>query len=357
MLPKPFKEKGGSIWQIRFWLDGRRRQLSTGETSLTKAKRFAMVTYTAAQMRSRGEEPEVPMAKLVQLWCEKHTPPRRSPAYVTAVEAFGRLHLGDLTDLPPSALTTKRVEDGLLAYLTTHAMSSANQWLAYLRVVCKWALRLQMIRVIGWEVKKTKLQKVPKRRLPVRKTSPFLEVVDRLTTDEPAVALAIRIMLGLGLRGSEARKAQWEWFDLDRATYTPGKTKGLESVARPVPAWMMQLLAPLAQVEGPMVLTREGKRITPGQIQAVMDAACAAVGIPRLTGHRLRGTYATLLAEDGVPMVDIMRVLGQKDIRTTDGYIERDMSRVIGAQQRIAEKTGLDGRDMGGTPGPNQRQP
>ena len=36
-----------------------------------------------------------------------------------------------------------------------------------------------------------------------------------------------------------------------------------------------------------------------------------------------------------------MTVLGQKDVRTTLLYLEVDLSRVIGAQKRIAEDTGL----------------
>jgi integrase len=358
VVPKVFKEKGSDIYQFRMrYPDGKRHQKSTGLTHEGKAQKVAKEAYEAAQMRRRGKEPELPLAELVQLWCEKHAPPRKSPAYVAAMESFGRLHLGDLAGLLPSTLTTPLVEDALLAYMKDHAMSSANQWLAYLRVVCHWAVSRDMNQFIPWKVKKTKIQKVPKLQLPVRKTSPFLEMVDQLTQAQPSLALAIRIMLGLGLRGGEARDAQWEWFNAERRTYTPGKTKGLEAVARPVPDWMMAILEPLAQVEGPMVPTVDGRRLTPGQIQEVMDAACKAVGIPRLTGHRLRGTYATLLADMGVPIQDIMYFLGQKDVRTTLVYLEVDMSRVIGAQARIAEKTGLSGRKTGGQQAPEPHQP
>ena len=346
MTPKPFKE--GKIYHYRFSVDGKRRQRSTRETSLSKAQKVTTEAYDAAQLRRRGEEPEPTLHGLVVLWVEKHTG-RKSQSHVDAIERFGRLHLGKLAKLRLAAVSIAKVEDALLEHLTTHAMSSTNQWLAYLRLVFKWAVRRKMIRFVPWEVSKTKVQKKPKRRLPVAKTTPFLEVVDQLTAQEPAIALAIRIMVGLGLRGEEARDAQWEWFDRDRSTYTPGDTKGLEAVPRPVPDWMMGILVPLAQVEGPMVPTVDGRRITPGRIQRVMDAACATVAIPRLTGHRLRGTYATLLSEDGVPIQDIMTVLGQKDVRTTMVYLEKDMSRVIGAQKRIAAKTGLDGRKSAGT--------
>ena len=216
-------------------------------------------------------------------WVEAYTP-RKSEGHVAAVERFGRLHLGAMADLKLSAITTKVVEEALLVFRADHAMSTTNQWLAYLSLVFKWAVRRKMIKFIPWEVSKSKVQKKPKRRLPVAKTLPFLAIVDQLAADEPAIALAIRIMIGLGLRGAEARDAQWEWFDEERATYTPGKTKGLEAVSRPVPPWMMGILAPLAQVEGPMVLGRDGRRLTTGRIQRVLDDACAGAGIPASPG-------------------------------------------------------------------------
>jgi integrase len=344
MIPKPFKE--GKIYHYRFRLGGQRRQRSTGETSPRKAQQVAKDAYEAALLRSRGEEPEPILRDLVAMWVEAHTL-RKSEGHVAAVERFGRLHLGDMAGLRLGAITTKVVEDALLVFRADHVMSTTNQWLAYLRLVFKWAVRRKMIRFIPWDVSKSKVQKVPKRRLPVAKTTPFLALVDQLAADEPAIALAIRIMIGLGLRGGEAREAQWEWLDKERSTYTPGKTKGLEAVPRPVPPWMMGILAPLAQVEGPMVLAKDGKRLTAGRIQRVLDDACSGAGILRLTGHRLRGTYATLLAERGTPIQDIMTVLGQKDVRTTLIYLEVDLSRVIGAQKRIAEDTGLNG---GGKP-------
>ena len=353
MDPKPFKD--GKYYHFRFRMDGKRRQRSTRETTLAKAEAVVKEAHEAARLRRRGEEPETTVHEAVTLWVEKHTL-RKSEAYLEAVERFGRLHLGALADLMLGAVTTAMVEDQLLAYRADHALSSTNQWLAYLKVVYRWAVRRKMIRFVPWDVGKSKVQKKPKRRLPVGKTLPFLEVVDQLTKGEPAIALAIRIMIGLGLRGEEARDAKWEWLDLDRATYTPGDTKGLEAVPRPVPDWMMEILAPLAQMEGPMVPAQDGRTITPGRVQRVMDAACKSAGIPRLTGHRLRGTYATLLSEQGVPIQDIKTVLGQKDIRTTEIYLEVDMSRVIGAQNRIAQKTGLGGRRSGGEPGVNPPQ-
>lgn len=347
MDPKPFKD--GKYYHFRFRLDGKRRQKSTGETTLARAEAVAKDAYEAAKLRSRGEEPEPTLQEAVALWVEKHTQ-RKSVAYLEAVARFGRLHLGALASLKLGAISTGLVEDALLNYRAGHALSSTNQWLAYLRVVFRWAVRRKMIRFVPWDVAKSKVQKKPKLRLPVAKTIPFLDVVDQLTQGEPAIALAIRIMIGLGLRGEEARDARWEWLDREAATYTPGDTKGLNAVPRPVPEWLMDILEPLAQVQGPMVPAQDGRSVTPGRIQRVMDAACAAAGIARLTGHRLRGTYATLLSEEGVPIQDIMVVLGQKDIRTTVIYLEVDLNRVIGAQRRIAQRTGLS-RGRGPSPG------
>jgi integrase len=343
MTVRIFKRPNSPFWQYRFWENGRQPQRSTRETNEAKAQRIADQAFHDAELRRRGEEPEPTVQVLTELWVEQFTP-FLSTSHVGNVFRFGQLHLGPLKNLRLSQVTTRLAEEALKAYRTTHAQGSCVQWVTYLRLVYKWAIARNMIRTVPWALKIKRPKKVPKRRLPTRKTTPFFEVVDRLCQGEPGIALAIRIMTGLGLRGSEVRQGRWEWLDWERATYTPGGTKGGEAEPRPVPPWLLEELLPCHKVAGLLVATRDGKPLTVGRIQRVLDHACQEVDIPRLTGHRLRGTYATWLSEEHLPIQDIQLILGQKDIRTTAGYLETDRSRVVAAQARIAQKTGLDKR-------------
>jgi integrase len=71
------------------------------------------------------------------------------------------------------------------------------------------------------------------------------------------------------------------------------------------------------------------------------------LGIKGLTPHRLRGTYATLLSEMGVPVQDIQKIMRHKDIKTTMAYLETNLERVRKAQNDLAQRTGMARRKSG----------
>lgn len=338
----------GKVWHYRFRIDKQRRQRTTGEPlrNTAKAEAVASEAYQAALLRSRGEEPEPTLGKAVALWVEAHAL-RKSRSHVENIERWGRLHLGALAGLKLTELTTKVVEDAWNVFLSGHSKAYGNNWITYLRLVCRWAIKRRMIRSLPFDVAEQKLKKRPKPLLPQRLVGEWLEEVGALTEHEPSIGMALQIMLGLGLRSSEARQTRWEWLDLDRKVYTPGGTKGGEAWPRPVPDWLMEQLESRRQAFGWMVPTAKGVPPSAGRCQRVIDAACKAVGIPRITAHRLRGTYATWLSIVGVPIQDIAVALAHKDWRTTMTYLEVSLDRVAEGQRRIAARTGQAGRKSG----------
>lgn len=338
----------GDRWHFRFQLGEQRQQRTTREPlrNRAKAEQAAKDAFEAARLRARGEEPEPTLQEAVGLWVQAHLL-RKSPAHIANLERFGRLHLGDLAGLKLTHLTTTRVEEALNAFLLTHGKATGNNWLTYLRLICKWAVRRRMIRAVPFEVPEVKVKRRPKPLLPTMRVMDFLARVDRATMRDPAIALVVRLQIGMGLRPGEARRARWEWVDWDRQTYTPGDTKGGEAVPRPMPAWLVADLKAVAHPFGWMVPTRKGLPVTPARLGRVLTAACRGLDLQRLTPHRLRHTYATWLAEEGTPIQDIQHILGHKDINTTIRYLGVDLSRVQRAQLQIAERTGLDGRRSG----------
>jgi integrase len=338
----------GRVWHFRFRLDGHRTQRSTREPlrRTARAEQVARDAYQLALAHSRGEEPDAPLSAVVQSWVETHRL-IKSPAYITLMERFGTGHLGQLADLHLTEITTRAVEEERNRFLQTHAKTTANQWLTYLRVVCKWGIRRGMIRVMPWDVAEIKVKRRPKPLLPTSLVTTWFEEVEALTLREPAILQALELEVGLGLRGSEARFARWEWLDLEHGVYTPGDTKGGEAEPRPIPDWILPRLQARWKSSGWMVPSQRGRPVTAARVARVVDAACQATGIRRFTPHRLRATYATWLSEEGVPIQDIQHVLGHKDIRTTALYLGIDLGRVAAAQGRIAKRTGLTGRKSG----------
>ena len=148
-------------------------------------------------------------------------------------------------------------------------------------------------------------------------------------------------MLGLGLRESETITARWEWLDVSRQTYTPGRTKGREADPIPVPAWLIDYLMVDWKPAGLILQKSNGRPYPAGFTRSAMLTANQTVGAPHITAHRLRGTFATLLSEAGVPVQSIQRALRHKNLTTTAAYLEVDMGTVAAGQQRIAEKIGF----------------
>jgi integrase/recombinase XerC len=57
--------------------------------------------------------------------------------------------------------------------------------------------------------------------------------------------------------------------------------------------------------------------------------------------HRLRGTFATLMSEAGVPIQTVQRVMRHKNFTTTMGYLEKIFDVAVHVQERISVTAGL----------------
>lgn len=278
------------------------------------------------------------LGELAQAWLETHAL-IASPSHLAGVDAFRRLHLYHLGNIPIDGLTTTAIEEARNQHLRTHAASSVNHWLRIVRLLSNWAVHRGIIDRVPFKVKMLKLQRRPRVTLPVDLSGQWVEAIDAVASIP--VRIAIRLMLGMGLRESEASTARWEWLDLVRQTYTPGRTKGREADPIPVPAWLIDYLRPFWQPAGLMVVRSDGRPFARGFTRASIKGANTRIGIGGITPHRLRGTFATLLSENGAPVQVIQRVMRHKSPLTTIGYLEADLTHAARAQARIGEQYGF----------------
>lgn len=330
----------GKYWHFRFQVCGKRTQRSTRETLKHRAEAVAERAFRQARMWARGDEPVPTLRELLGQWLEVHEP-TVSRRHIEIVEAFSRLHLYDLGDVMIDELTTERVEAARLEHIKTHAPATTNLWLKLLRLVCNWAVRRKVIPAVPFTVKLLKVQKRPRAILSTALAQKWLDEIDRIAGDRHGVAVAVRLMLTLGLRESEALTARWEWLDWDRRLYTPGITKGREADPIPVPEWLANYLLPIWKPSGLIVVKRGGNGFASGCTRRAMLRANQTCGTGHITAHRLRGTFATLLSEAGIPVQTIQRVMRHKSPLTTMAYLEVNLSHVAGAQASIAERVGL----------------
>jgi len=330
--PGPAIFRVGAVWHYRFQRGGMRIQRSTGTWDQGKAERIAWREYS-------GEKAVPTLGELAREWITVHELVV-SDSHRRSVTTFSRAYLYGLGDRPIDRIRTEDVESARNLHMVDRAPATVNLWFRILKLLFRWALTRKVISEIPWQVKMIKLQKKPRAILPVEKLMAWLTAVDQTAGARVGIATAIRLMVGIGLREREALTARWEWYSPGRKTYTPGITKGKEADPVPVPDWLVEYLTPLAEAEGLIVESPRGGSYSPGATRKVILRANDACGTPGVSPHRLRGTFASSLAELGVPLTDIQRALRHKDSKTTMGYVEPDMERVATAQAEIARRMG-----------------
>lgn len=338
---------GGQVWHYRFQVAGARTQRSTRETVKRRADQVAAKAYDEAVIRANGGQPVPVLSDLVADWLLMHAP-IASANHLRSVETWSRLHMYDLAALRVDQITTAEVERARIKHLETHSHASANHWLRILKLVCNWAVKRKELPAIGFHVAMIKVQKRPRSILPADVAQEWFAAVDKAAMRSPSIATAIRLMFGLGLRAGEAAGARWEWIDWERNTYTPGETKGREAEPVPMGQWLVDhLLSVGRQSDGLIAPKDDGTQHPEGFARSTMIVANARCKTKGITPHRLRGTFATMLSEAGVPIQTIQRVMRHKSPMTTMGYLEKNLAAAADAQAVIAAKAGFKGREIG----------
>ena len=77
--------------------------------------------------------------------------------------------------------------------------------------------------------------------------------------------------------------------------------------------------------------TGNGKPHSASSLNNALSRLCSRNGLPHLTVHSLRHMYATILTEQGVPLVKVSALLGHSSIHTTFEYY----CEVMDEQERI----------------------
>ena len=335
-------KKVGTSWQYRFLFKG---VLYTGSTRCT-AMADARSWLAAYKSRlSRGEvgdldAPTVTRAfndwlKIKEGFCSQANLDR-------AKRAMERHVLPVIGTMKADQVRSNDVARVVQTYLKAkgprgreRTADGANVVIAYLRAVFNHLVENGYLTKVPFRIKKQKTQVKPRTTLPLDKIEPFLAHIDQHAHRH--IGVAVRFMLWLGLRETEALGVRREWL---RGTtrYTHGKTKGKEAVERALPEDLQALIEGLPKDSAWILPGADDKPHCQQFTRKAILRAGVAVGVPGLTPHRLRATYATLLSQTGASIYEVQKLLRHKDISTTLHYVQVDEASLDRASLRLYQQ-------------------
>ncbi len=311
------------------WLQAYRTRLAMGAVGLVQQERAPTLAEAYAAWKVKAE------GAFSASWRE------------TVARAMA-LHLRELARIPISDIGTPQVQAMVERYLAQagHSKGGVNVVLRALGAILGHAEALGQIQGRPHAVKLLRVQEKPRAPLDRKRLGAMVSKLQEIGAPAQVLAM-VRLMAGLGLRVDESRRARVECVNLAAKVFTPWDpakgTKGREAVELPVPKWLLPHLATMVGDRTEGYLLTGARAEIPAQLLTYKWIVKVRVllGWPWLTPHEIRGAYATLLSEEGVPPKVIQELMRHKSFKTTLGYIRTDHSQARAALARIGAAAGL----------------
>lgn len=133
----------------------------------------------------------------------------------------------------------------------------------------------------------------------------------------------VLVALNSGLRQGEILNLKWSDIDLFRKTITVMKTKNKDPKIIPMNDIIYDILkikGKVINMSGYIFATANGSRILASNLQREFGNAMKKAGIENFRFHDLRHTFATRLVQASVDIYTVAKLLGHRDISTTQRY-------------------------------------
>jgi integrase len=305
-LPRNLELRGG-VYYVRVMINGRRQRVSTGHTTLRSAIRRA--DEIKVQLRNdrdfgKGEAPF--FADWVKEYLEVYSSRKRGGAandtstLANARTYFGRYRLDEVTPTVAQRYLNMRSE--------TRANATVNLERAVLGAVYSKAVQDGLVEVNPWK-KTRKLPTEPRMRVL------SLEDEDRLRAIlSPKYQRWLTFMLGTGLRLAEARTITLDRIDEEKELiFVPEEgAKGGKARAVPLRPEVLRVLKVQEAEEGGLW------HGTPQTYQDMLRHYAKKAGIPHVSPHDLRHTFATRYLKGGGNIFTLSKILGHASVAITE---------------------------------------
>jgi len=180
-------------------------------------------------------------------------------------------------------------------------------------------------------------------RLTAQQTQALVHALDLESNRGAAEALLLLIVTGA--RKNEILKAKWEYVDLERRLLTVPRSKSGKPRYIPLSPFAIRVLVERMQRRRPedagfVFPSEPGKPLY--DVRGAWKRAKRAAGLlPSLRVHDLRHSFASALANSGIPLNEIGVVLGHQTLSTTARYVHHAPQRMVATATVAAEAWNL----------------
>lgn len=152
----------------------------------------------------------------------------------------------------------------------------------------------------------------------------YMALMAAARESSPADEVLIALMGQLGLRVSEACGLDIKDFQDTvlghRVVRFVGKNTKAASIPIPVPVLRSMERAAGGRTSGPLILRRDGSRMTRRSADRVVKRIARQAGLPSISCHTLRHTFVVSALDSNVPLREVQIAARHADIRQTLAY-------------------------------------
>ena len=327
----------GQAWWMCFTYKGKQHRVPTESNDKRVAEKIyrkVMTEIAEGKWFEKAAHADKTLAELLDKYLKEHSTPNKAASTVkndTAMvkemkEFFGNVLLQDVTPSLISAYKTKCREKELAPATINHRRTLLRHAFNLAIKEWQWCQKNPVERVSRERVSNSR-----DRWLTLEEEKKLLEYcVLHPTRKDNTIEATYRLQevvifaLNTGMRQDEILSLRWPNVDLFRKTMLVEKSKNGEKRTIPMNQKIFELLkakAKVIQIGSKYVFSSEaGTKILRRNLMRAYYAVLERAKIKDFKFHDLRHTFATRLAQAGIDLYMIAKLLGHKDIKMTQRY-------------------------------------